>query len=222
MCGCCVEIRPSWIPRRPGGSSNFLPAAKNSSSSLLAEANLRSADTHRIYISGWSVWLPLLSCDLHIRYLLSSTRNVKRIEEYFKETNLNKSCSLSYNIAEHFHGMFIPNKRGWHRVFIYRTIWLLIKYDRICWSQSNGLCFLHIPWPSKSNLSISRQLFSHLLLCWSLHDIFFSSFFLPTPTPKMRNILSSWFFIVTPFSGLLYLRKQVRSLTCPSLLLSHQ
>ena len=33
-----------------------------------------------------------------------------RIEEYFEETNLNKSRSLSYNIAEHFHGMFIPNK----------------------------------------------------------------------------------------------------------------
>ena len=33
-----------------------------------------------------------------------------RIEEYFEETNSNKSRSLSYNIAEHFHGMFIPNK----------------------------------------------------------------------------------------------------------------
>ena len=33
-----------------------------------------------------------------------------RIEEYFEETNFNKSRSLSYNIAEHFHGMFIPNK----------------------------------------------------------------------------------------------------------------
>ena len=33
-----------------------------------------------------------------------------RIEEYFEESNLNKSRSLSYNIAEHFHGMFIPNK----------------------------------------------------------------------------------------------------------------
>ena len=33
-----------------------------------------------------------------------------RIEEYYEEKYVNKLRSLSYNIAEHFHGMFIPNK----------------------------------------------------------------------------------------------------------------
>ena len=120
-----------------------------------------------------------------------------RIEEYFEETNSNKSRSLSYNIAEHFHGMFIPNK-GVGTEFLFIALFGYWSSMIVYVGPSPTGCVFYI-FLGRANLIYPSPVnFSLIFYCV---DLFMTDFFPPFSFPPLHR---KWeIFCLPDFSSLL-------------------